>query len=206
MVFLSADATGTRRDTRDLSRFRPKATCRAATLVLAIAWVNSIAAGASGQVDEYRVKAAFLYNFAKFVEWPSGAFQTSNESISICVLGPDPFGRSLEDTLTGRQIEGRKLAVRNISNIKQVANCHILFVSSAGNPHSLPTLREIGTPGILTVGESDTAIAQGAVINFIMEGTRVRFEINLGAADREQLRISSKLLSLARVVGAAGKS
>ena len=176
---------------------------RAATVGLVIACATSAAPGVpEQQVDEYRVKAAFLYNFAKFVEWPAGAFQKPKEPISICVLGQNPFGRSLEDTLAGREIEGRTLAVRNVSNIKQVTGCHVLFVGSAGSAKLLPMLRDMNTPGVLTVGESDTSIAEGAVINFTMEGAKVHFEISLDAAEREQLRISSRLLSLAHVVGA----
>ena len=189
-----------------MSRSRWKSTRRIVTLALAIACANSITAGAPGQqVDEYRVKAAYLYNFAKFVEWPSGAFQTSKESISICVLGEDPFGHILEETLAGRQVEGRALAARGISNIKQAAGCHVLFISSAGSARLLPMLREIGMPGILTIGESDKAMAEGVVINFTTEGTKVHFEISLDAAEHEQLRISPNLLSLARVVGAVKK-
>jgi len=152
------------------------------------------------RVEEYQVKAAFLYNFAKFVQWPAGAFQNPSEPIAICVLGQDPFGRSLEDTVTGRTIDGRPLTVRNISNIAQSARCHILFVSSAEHKKSAPVLNEIKTPGVLTIGESSDSVAGGAVINFRLESGKVRFDIDIEAAEREKLRISSRLLSLGHIV------
>jgi hypothetical protein len=148
--------------------------------------------------DEYQVKAAFLYNFAKFVQWPSEAFQTATEPIAICVLGQDPFGRSLADTVAGRAIEGRSIVVRHISDIKQAAGCHVLFISSAENKRSPPMLAEIKT-GILTVGDSDASIA-GTVINFKLNNGKVHFDINVDAAEREKLQISSRLLSLAHIV------
>ena len=149
-------------------------------------------------MDEYQVKAAFLYNFARFVEWPFESFQRSNEPLTICVLGIDPFGSSLDDTVAGRAIEGRSLAVRRISSIRQIAGCHVLFVSSAESKRSPPALAEIRTPGVLTVGDSGAPEMDGLIINFRLEGGKVRFAINLEAADRGRLRISSRLLSLAR--------
>jgi hypothetical protein len=179
---------------------------RAAAVGLVMALGNCLAAGTPDQsVDEYQVKAAFLYNFAKFVQWPSESFQSSNDPIAICVLGQDPFGRSLEDTVAGRGIEGRSLVVRHISSVKQVAGCHVLFISSAENKRSLPMLAEIKTPGVLTIGDSGPSGADGVVINFKLEGGKVRFEINVEAAEREKLRISSRLLSLAHIVGSNPK-
>lgn len=178
---------------------------RAAAIGFAIALGTSMACGAAPRpVDEYQVKAAFLYNFAKFVEWPSGVFQSATEAISICVLGQNPFGRSLEDTVSGHAIDGRSLIVRNISNLSQVAKCHVLFVSSAGN-RPLPQPLSGKETGVLIVGESETPGADGLVINFRLDGGKVRFEINVEAAERENLRISSKLLSLAHVIGPGQK-
>jgi hypothetical protein len=151
-------------------------------------------------LDEYQVKAAFLYNFAKFVQWPGGTFQSPNEPIAICVLGQDPFGRSLEDTVAGRVIEGRSLIVRHISSVKLVMGCHVLFISFAENKRAPPVLSDLRPPGILTIGESEAASADGPIINFRLEGGKVRFDINVEAAERQKLRISSRLLSLAHIV------
>lgn len=173
----------------------------ARTFGFGLAAVGGLSAGLlEDPPEEYQVKAAFVYNFVKFVQWPPGTFQSSTEPLSICVLGEDPFGRSLDDTVAGRAIDGRRLTVRHISSVKQSARCHVLFVGSAENKKSSPILAEIKTPGVLTIGESDASIPDGAVINFKLEGDKVRFEINVEAAEREKLRISSRLLTLAHIV------
>jgi hypothetical protein len=173
---------------------------RTATLGFVIALGNCFADGPPQQIDEYQVKAAFIYNFAKFVQWPAGAFQGPNEPIAICLLGEDPFGRSLEDTVAGRVIEGRSFVVRHISNLKQVEGCKVLFVSAKQDKHVPATLADIRLDGILTIGESDVPGGDGVVINFRVDNGKVRFDINVEAAEREKLRISSRLLSLAHVV------
>ena len=173
---------------------------RAAALCIALILGNSLAAAMPEQsVDEYQVKAAFVYNFAKFVRWPAGSFQSPNEPIAICILGQDPFGHWLDDAVAGRAIEGRSLIVRHIPTIGHVAGCHVLFIGSAGNRRMSSMLADLKTPGILTIGDSDAAVEDGIVISFRLEGGKVRFEINVEAGDREKLQISSRLLSLARV-------
>jgi hypothetical protein len=178
---------------RDLTR-------RLAVLCLGLVPANCLAAAPDQPTDEYQVKAAFIYNFAKFIQWPPSTFQNANEPFAICIMGQDPFARSLEDTVAGRAIEGHPLSVHHISGLKQVAGCQIVFIGSAENKRSLPALDEIRTPGILTIGESDSTGASGVIINFRLDGNKVRFDIDLVAADREKLRISSRLLSLAHLV------
>lgn len=156
------------------------------------------AAPLEDMADEYQVKAAFLYNFAKFVEWPPESFQNSAEPFTICVLGIDPFGRFLQDVVTGRAIAGRTLVVRHVSDIRQVAGCQELFISSAESKRLSPPIGEIRTPGVLTIGDSNSPSPNGAVINFMVEGGKVRFGINVNAAERGKLRISSRLLSLGK--------
>jgi len=174
-------------------------------LVLTIAAGSSPAWAAMPPLDEYTVKAAFLVNFTEFVEWPAGSFQSAYDPIAICVLGQDPFGHSLEDRVARRAIEGRPLLVRHVSSVRQGAGCHVLFISSAENKRSSPVLAELKAPGVLTIGESDDSAIEGVVINFKLQGGKVRFEINQAAADREKLRISSRLLSLALIVDPARK-
>jgi hypothetical protein len=172
----------------------------AAVLSLAMT-LGNFPAGASEQpIDEYQVKAAFIYNFAKFVQWPAEAFQTAKEPIAICVLGEDPFGSFLEDTIAGRTIEGRPLTIRHIASDKQVAGCHILFFGSGDDKRVTSAIADIRTPGILTIGDSEISGVDGVVINFRLEAGKVRFDINVEAAGREKLLISSRLLSLARIV------
>lgn len=151
-------------------------------------------------MDEYQVKAAFLYNFAKFVEWPPEEFKTPKDPILVCVLGHNPFGSSLEDVIRGKSIEGRGFAFRQVSNAEQARSCQILFVSSEDGKRFHALARGLKAAGILTVGEMQGFAADGGIINFKLDGDRVRFEINVDAAERAQLRISSKLLSLAEIV------
>jgi len=154
----------------------------------------------AGPPDEYQVKAAFLYNFAKFVEWRPEAFENPGDSLVVCVLGEDPFGRALDDVVEGKKIEGRALAVRRISDAHKVRGCRMLFVSASEPKSVVSVLATINEPGILTVGESDSPASAGMIINFILEGGKIRFAINTAAAEREKLRFSSRLLSLAILV------
>jgi hypothetical protein len=160
--------------------------------------VGAIAHGQT--LDEYQVKAAFLYNFAKFVEWPSRAFHGPSEPIAICVLGQDPFGGALQETVKGKEAAGRQLLVRNISDVRGPGSCQILFVSSSERKHFSSILAGAKRGGLLTVGEAAGFATAGGIINFKLEDGRVRFEINVEAAQQNELRISSKLLSLAESV------
>jgi hypothetical protein len=152
------------------------------------------------QLDEYRVKAAFLYNFAKFVDWPAEAFPTPGEPFAICVLGEDPFGRSLDDVIAGRSITERPVVVRRISDARQTGGCQILFVTSSAGKRVVSFFEATKHSGVLTVGEAGNPTSEGLIINFTLEGGKVRFEINLVAAADENLRFNSRLLSLATVI------
>ena len=149
--------------------------------------------------DGYRVKAAFLFNFAKFVEWPAAAFRTPSDPLLICIAGENPFGDSLERAVQGKSAGTHPFVIRVISEIPQGAACQILFVPDSERRRfaaaDLPR-----TAGLLTVGETGGFAAQGGVVNFKIEGGHVRFQINLDAAERQKLVISSKLLSLAEVL------
>jgi hypothetical protein len=160
-----------------------------------------LAPGVDAQViDEYQVKAAFLYNFAKFVEWPPEVFKTPRDPILICVLGHNPFGGVLEEAIRGKSIEGRAFAFRQVSGAEEASACQILFVSSSDDRRFHSLAGSLKPAGILTVGEAQGFASEGGVINFKLEDGRVRFEINVDAAEHEQLHISSKLLSLAQIV------
>ena len=157
---------------------------------------GSAVASAQDAGLEYRVKAAYLFNFTKFIEWPNGAFVGGRSfSFSICVAGRNPFGPALNTTLVGETAAGLPLAAR-VVNAGGAAGCHVLFVP-AGVP-AASYLRAVDTLPVLTVGESPDFLAQGGIINFVLDGRRVRFEINQTAAERAQLRISSRLLQLGR--------
>jgi hypothetical protein len=150
--------------------------------------------------DEYRVKAAFLYNFAKFIEWPPQSFKGPDDPITICVVGQNPFGPMIEDTVRGKTLEGRAFVVRNVPNVQPTGGCHILFISSSERKQVHSILENVKTPGVLTVGEAEGFARNGGIINFKLDGGKVRFEVNLEAAAKEGLQIRSNLLSLAEIV------
>ncbi|MEO8125549.1 MAG: YfiR family protein [Bryobacteraceae bacterium] len=155
---------------------------------------------AAGEIGEYEVKAAFLYNFARFVEWPATAFSGPRDPIVICILGDNPFGDSLSDAIRGKELAGRSFAVRRISELPLKSRCQILFVTSAGMKLLRPAAGTLKSAPILTVGETPGFGYEGGVINFKLEDGRIRFEINVEAAEQAHLNISSKLLSLAQIV------
>jgi hypothetical protein len=155
--------------------------------------------GLPGQVNEYQVKAFFLYNFARYVEWPSRSFKAATDPIVICILGQNPFGSALDEAIAGKVVEGRPFVIRQISDIPSSGACHILFVNSSERRRFRSTAGRLKGSGVLTVGETQGFTADGGVINFKLEDGKVRFEIDVDAAGQEHLRISSKLLSLAQI-------
>jgi len=168
---------------------------------LVMAVQNPLNAGPTDQqLDEYQVKAAFIYNFARFVQWPSEASRNPSDPITICILGPDLFGRTLDGIVAGRAIEGRTFVVRRIAAVKEAPACQILFFSAIQGARSSPILAELKTPGILTIGDSDASGLDGVVVNFKLEDSRVRFAINMEAATYQKLQISSRLLNLAYLI------
>jgi hypothetical protein len=176
------------------------------TVLLVVALVGTLSHAAAASSLEYRVKAAFLYNFAKFIEWPPEAFSGPEAPYSICVLGQDPFREDLEAAVSDNLVQGRRLVVRRLPNVKEAPACHILFVASSERERLRAILEAVeGTP-ILTVGEDEDFTRLGGCLRFFLLENRVRFEINLPATDRAHLKLSAKLLSLARVLGKpAGK-
>lgn len=157
------------------------------------------AATAQVTASESDVKAAFLYNFTKFVEWPPAAFADARSPLKICVLGEDPFGKTLR-ALVNEEVGGRPLSLLRLDNLSNPAACHVLFISRSEKNRLPQILAALGDAPVLTVGDTPELFAQGGIINFILEGSKVRFEINQEAAERVGIRISSKLLALARRV------
>jgi len=146
---------------------------------------------------ENEVKAAFLYNFAKFVEWPTSAFPDANSPLIIAVVGEDPFGEVLDRTVAGKLVRGRPLQVRRWKRMEDSQSCNILFVS-ASERGSLPDiLRRIHNSPVLTVGEWEGFDEQGGMIRFLLRDNRIQFEINNRSATESGLKISSRLLGLA---------
>lgn len=148
--------------------------------------------------SEYQVKAAFLYNFAKFVEWPGEAFSDGSAPLVIGVIGDDPFGGALDQAINGKTIGGRSLVVRRLKWGQNLRSCHILFIGSSERKRLGQIIQSLKGASVLTVGDTGEFFQQGGIINFILEESRVKFEINSRMADQSRLRISSKLLALAK--------
>jgi YfiR/HmsC-like len=148
---------------------------------------------------EYHVKAAFLYNFTKFVKWPEKAFPNAASPIKICILGDSPFGSSL-DAIENKTAGGRKLVIFEAKSVNDIDDCHVLFISNGSEEEFLSSIERVQEKNILTVGDKQSLARKGSVINFIVVNNKVRFEINAKSAERANLKISSQLLKIARIV------
>ena len=156
-----------------------------------------------GDELEYPVKAAMIYNFTRFVEWPPAAWRTPQEPMVVGVLGSGPAERALAETLRGKSYAGRNIQVTRLHGIENIPGCHVLFVAASEKKHLPEILRLAHGSGILTVSDIPDFVASGGVIGFLVEDQRVRFEIGAAAARQAGLVISSKLLNLA--TGQGGK-
>lgn len=163
--------------------------------ILAAAQLPGTARGAErDSALEYRVKAAFLYNFAKFVEWPP----QDTGPIVLGVLGPDPFGAVLGQTVEQKTIHGRPVIIRRFATMPQSKECHIVFLGTSEKARFADILPKMASLGILTVGEHRGFLQAGGMINFVVEDNNVHFEINSEAVRRAGIHISSNLLKLSR--------
>ena len=147
---------------------------------------------------DYLIKAAILYNFAKFVRWPDAAFQSADAPLRLCVLGGDPFGEALA-TIEGKRVDTHPLQIVPISEAKSASNCHLLFVGTSRHDY-VEVLRSVADRPILTVGEAPGFARAGGVINLEVVDKRNQFDVNVGASRRAGLKLSAKLLRLARAV------
>ena len=148
--------------------------------------------------NEYQVKAAFLLNFTKFIEWPPNAFDDGRSPIAICLFGDDPFDGALNQLVEGEVVNGRKVVVQKIRRAPAAKSCQVLFVGK-GEKETPKILSGLG-PGVLTVGEGEGFLRDGGMITFVLENHRVRFEINQGAASNAELNMSPRLLNVAKTV------
>src|SRR5690348_14171777 len=175
-------------------------------LVLVHAFTPGGAAGQQDSAGEYELKAAMLYNLTRFVEWPASAYADAQAPTVLCILGQDPFGGSLASIVSKQAVNGRRTEIRHISNDKETRGCHVVYVSSSERKNIVPILSTLKGASVLTVGEMAQFAVRGGMIQFSLEEKQVRFEINLEAASEADLKISSRLLVLARVVKEQNKN
>jgi hypothetical protein len=150
---------------------------------------------------EYKLKAAFIYNFVQFIEWPQEAFVSSNAPIVIAILGTDPFGNSLQEIVTGEKVGLRPLQIVRGKTLQEIGTCHLLYVSASEKDEVANILQRVGNLPIFTVSDLENFAERGGMARFFVEQNKLRYEINLQAARQGNLKISSKLLRLARIVG-----
>ena len=176
------------------------------------AWLALVALGAPAQawaadpptVLERRVKAAFLYKFAGYVDWPAPAFRGGAEPLVIGVIGDDALADELERLVQGRRSAGRPVQVRRIESLQEPGNVHLLFLGRSHAHRIDEVVEAIRQRPVLLVSEAPGALRQGSMINFVIEEGRVRFEVDLDATQRNGLGLSSRLLTVARTVTAKG--
>ena len=156
------------------------------------------------QSSEYELKAAFLYNFAHFIEWPAEAFDAPVAPFVIGILGADPFGTSLDEIVARESIGDHELVVRRFPRLEDVEHCQILFVSRSERDHLDKIVTRLRGQRVLTVCDVKDFALRSGMIGFVMVRNHLRLQVNLGAAKDEQLRISSQLLRQAEIVATRG--
>ncbi len=147
--------------------------------------------------SENDIKAAYLYNFAKFVEWPAASFNTPNAPIILCILGSPPFDKALK-TIQNKPVRDRLLLIRHCRNIEDLEGCHMLFVSDSEKENMAAILSRVKNQPILTISDIDGFVNSGGIIKFIRSGNKIRFEVNVGAAEKASIKISSRMLKIAQ--------
>jgi len=150
--------------------------------------------------SEYRVKAVFLFNFAQFVEWPPETFRGPEEPFVIGILGSDPFGADLDAVVQGETVGQRRMAVERYRSVAELRNCNILYIGRNEIEHLPQILAALKGRSILTVSDADEANQSGVMIRLLNQSSHIRMQIDVGAAKRGNLTISSKLLRPAEIV------
>jgi uncharacterized protein DUF4154 len=174
-------------------------------LSVSLSWAPEASTQAREASDssEYLIKAGFIFNFAKFVEWPTTAFPQPDSPIVIGILGADPFGNIIDQIVQDKKIGGRGFVIKRLkwgADVKDLKECKILFVGASERAHIDELVQLVKSLPILTVGETPGFAERGGVIRLVLEDNRVRFEVNVEAARQADLTISSRLLTLARII------
>jgi hypothetical protein len=174
-----------------------------AALALLLFFAAPCASAQAQSASEYQVKAAFLLNIAKFVDWPDASLGSPQDPFTVCIIGQDPFGDALDKTLAGKTVGARNISVDRFpftNNPAAPRRCQIAFVSSSEKHHWRDVISAFRATSTLLVGDSDGFAASGGAVEFLIEDGHIRFAINPEAADRANLKVSSKLLSLAKII------
>jgi len=160
----------------------------------------ALAAGRAGDASlEYQVKAAFIFNFTQFIQWPAAAFAAEDAPFIIATVGDDPSGGAIDQAVAGKKVEKHPVVVKHFADAAHIGECHVLFVPASQDANLPQIMKEVGAKAVLTVGETDAFPKAGGEARFYLDDGKVRFEINPDAAAKAGLKVSAKLLSLARI-------
>jgi hypothetical protein len=151
-------------------------------------------------LNEYKIKATYLYNFGRFVRWPEDLSSGKTDSFGVCVLGQDPFGPTLDSTFAGEKLDGKRVVIRRVARLQDPAGCRILFISSTEEAHLKAIFAALDDAGTLTVSDMPDFTERGGMIQFVFEGSKIRFKVNLASAESSKLVLSSELLKVASTV------
>jgi hypothetical protein len=171
------------------------------SIALILLLVFGLGLPAFGQVSrEYQLKAVFLFNFAQFTEWPTNAFASPDSPLVIGILGNDPFGPYLDETVKNETVHGRKIVVERFRRLEEIQTCHILYIGELEERHLDSIVRELKGKPVLTVSDIPNAAIRGVIIRFLTERNKIRFRINVDSMKEAGVTISSKLLRAAEIV------
>lgn len=176
----------------------------AVMMTLTILGAGPTRAGAPTLLDSasskvYEIKAAFIYNFAQFTQWPDSAFASSDSPFVLAFIGDSPLGPALERVLDGKAIAGHPIVLKHLDSVNQISGCHLLFVPESEDGDLDDIFNAVGNQPILTVGETTKFMWAGGIIRFFIADGRIRFEVDPDAADKAGLRLSSRLMHLATI-------
>lgn len=172
----------------------------AAILIAALWWSYSPTCAYAQSATEDQVKAAYLFNFAKFIEWPAEAFDKSDAPMNFCALGRSPVVDELDSSVRGKSVNGHTITLKHLQGPEDLKGCHLFFLAPGAGKQQQKLLQAAKGLPVLLVAETPGFARAGGTINFVMENGRLLFEINIKAAENAHLKISSKLLALARIV------
>jgi len=167
---------------------------------LAVACGHAIAAGNETAMGEYQVKAAHLFNFTKFTDWPTSAFTSATAPIVIGIVGEDPFGKTMDEVVRDEVVRERKLTVKRLHADDDLQSCHVLFISRSEKDHVQALVNKLKGHPVLLVGDMNDFAPKGGMVGLVLSNNTVKFEVNQAAAEKAGLQISAKLLKLARIV------
>jgi hypothetical protein len=172
----------------------------AAILALLFFLLASLLHAQQQKASEYEVKATYLYNFGRFVQWSTGAVAAKSDSFPICVIGQDPFGAALDAILSGESIDGKAVVAKRVAKPQDAMSCRVLYVSMSEDSRLKEVLAGLNKAGVLTVSDIPQFSQRGGMIQFVLVGNKIRFEVNLTSAQDAGLTLSSDLLKVAVAV------